>query len=238
MAHDRGRADEDRGFLARAGDEVRSWFGDEQAGRRQAFDRGEHYDPRQYGGDTRPDPDRSSRGVQNWGQSSDARSRDEGGRGGYGPQHGRGGFQGDYGGGSSQGGFGGRGDWDEHSSSPRGSSAHHDPHYLDWRNRQIADLDRDYHEYRQERQQSFHQDFSTWRQNRSGSRQTNRGQGASTRAAETVRPSDMAGGNAGAPVSPAASGGKYAGEPGPAGIRGENHQDPLRVDENADPNRA
>ena len=38
---------EDRGFFARAGDEVRSWFGDEDAERRRAAD--ERYDQRYYG---------------------------------------------------------------------------------------------------------------------------------------------------------------------------------------------
>ena len=183
MAHDR-YGHEDRGLMGRAGDELRSWFGDDDAERRQARERGEG-------------------GVQSWGQA-----QDEPGRGHYGAER------------------GGR--------EPGSRRPHHDPHYHDWRERQIAALDRDYDEYRRERQQQFHQDFSTWRSNR----QTERGRGASTRAAESVRPSDMAGGNAGVPVSPAAAGTSYAGEPGPAGIRGENHMDPVRVDENADPSKA
>ena len=56
----------------------------------------------------------------------------------------------------------------------------------------------------------------------------------STRAAETGRPSDMAGGDAGRTSSLQAAGGKYAGEPGPAGTKGENHMDPLIEDEDAD----
>lgn len=59
------------------------------------------------------------------------------------------------------------------------------------------------------------------------------GEGASSRAAETARPSDMAGGDAGRPSGPDASDGKYAGEPGPAAFRGENHMDPLREDKDA-----
>ncbi len=42
---------EDRGFLARAGDEVRSWFGDDEAERRREADA--RYDERAYGGDER-----------------------------------------------------------------------------------------------------------------------------------------------------------------------------------------
>ena len=48
-------------------------------------------------------------------------------------------------------------------------------------------------------------------------------------------PSDMPGGNSAQPGSQSVAGTKYAGEPGPAGTRGENHMDPLRVDEDADP---
>jgi hypothetical protein len=45
---------DERGFVSRAGDEVRSWFGDEDAGRRRALDRRydeyyEGYDPDYYG---------------------------------------------------------------------------------------------------------------------------------------------------------------------------------------------
>lgn len=184
MANDRYR-NEERGFVGRAGDELRSWFG----------------------GDS--DADRSGRGVQSWSQA-----QDEPGRGHYGAEQ------------------GGRYTGQQHQE--HGRSRHPDPHYHDWRERQIAALDRDYDEYQRERQQQFHQDFSTWRSNR----QTERGSGASTRAAESVRPSDMAGGNAGRPTSPAAAGTDYAGEPGPAGIKGENHMDPVRVDENADPSKA
>ena len=54
------------------------------------------------------------------------------------------------------------------------------------------------------------------------------GDASSDRAAETGRPSDMAGGNASQPSSPDQAGGRYAGEPGPAGTRGENHMDEVR----------
>jgi hypothetical protein len=52
-----------------------------------------------------------------------------------------------------------------------------------------------------------------------------------------AQPSDMPGGNSDQAVSPSASGSKYAGEPGPAGVRGENHMDPLKVDNDADPRK-
>lgn len=240
---------EDRGFLGRTADEVRSWFGDDEAEHRQARERGEpsggssDYGRRSVGDYPRGYGGSAGQGAQSWNQAQDEPGRghygaEQGGRytgqrQGYGREHGTGGFQGDYRGGSGQGGFGGRGDdqGGRQSFSDRGH--HHDPHYLEWRERQIAELDRDYHDYQQERARQFHQDFSTWRQNR----QMQRGAGASTRAAESVRPSDMAGGNAGQPTGPQAQGGQYAGEPGPAGIRGENHMDPLKVDETADPSK-
>jgi hypothetical protein len=47
----------------------------------------------------------------------------------------------------------------------------------------------------------------------------------------------MPGGASDQAVSPSVSGSKYAGEPGPAGVRGENHMDPLKVDKDADPRK-
>ncbi|WP_294195287.1 DUF2171 domain-containing protein [uncultured Sphingomonas sp.] len=86
---------EDRGFFARAGDEVRSWFGDEDAERRREADN--RYDERYYQQQGRHDRD------------------------------------GDY---------------------------HH------WRSGQIAALDRDYDEYRQENRSRFENEFSTFRTER------------------------------------------------------------------------
>ena len=42
-----------------------------------------------------------------------------------------------------------------------------DDHYRSWRDRQLAELDRDYEDYCREREQKFHSDFDTWRQSRS-----------------------------------------------------------------------
>ncbi|WP_448663404.1 DUF2171 domain-containing protein [Sphingomonas sp. CJ20] len=86
------RPDDDRGFFERAGDEVRSWFGDEEAERRR--ERDARYDA-QYGGD-----------------------RDG------------------------------------------------DGHYSSWRRQRIAELDRDYDEYRRENAQRFHNEFTGWRTER------------------------------------------------------------------------
>ena len=97
---DQGRSsrdrDDDRGFLARAGDEVRSWFGDEEAERRRERD-------------ARLD-------EQRW-------------------------------------------------------STHHDHDYHNWRQGQIAALDRDYDEYRRENRSKFEREFSSWRTNRQTQRQ-------------------------------------------------------------------
>ncbi len=98
---------DDRGFIARAGDEVRSWFGDDAAERRREADA--RYDERSYG-------------------NSDNRS------------------------------FGNR------ASNP------HDDHYHSWRSTQIAALDRDYDEYRNENRSKFENEFSSWRTERQGQR--------------------------------------------------------------------
>jgi hypothetical protein len=48
----------------------------------------------------------------------------------------------------------------------RREAAAHDPHYADWRHRQMAELDRDYDEYRRENQTRFDREFSDWRARR------------------------------------------------------------------------
>jgi len=88
---------EDRGFFQRAGDEVRSWFGDDDAERRREADA--RYDERSYG------------------------------------------------------------------------SGRHDEDYHGWRSSQIAALDRDYDEYRQENRSRFEKEFATWRTGRQGQRE-------------------------------------------------------------------
>ena len=90
---------DDRGFLARAGDEVRSWFGDDDAERRRELDQR----------------------------------------------------------------------YDERTARQQGSH-HSDEHYGSWRRSQIAALDRDYDEYRQENATRFENEFSTWRTDRQGQR--------------------------------------------------------------------
>ena len=48
---------------------------------------------------------------------------------------------------------------------------HHDPHYHEWRSRQIEQLDRDYDEYRREHQSRFDREFGEWRDRRGRQRQ-------------------------------------------------------------------
>lgn len=87
----------------------------------------------------------------------------------YGREHRYGGFQGDYSrSGREQGGFGGLGDY---QSGRKSFSANPDEHYRSWRDRHMAELDRDYEDYCREREQQFHQDFDTWRGQREGNRQ-------------------------------------------------------------------
>lgn len=90
---------DDRGFIARAGDEVRSWFGDDEAERRR---------------------------------EQDAR-------------------------------------WDERDERTR-ALHERDDHYQHWRRNQIAALDRDYEEYRQENRSKFDTEFGAWRTERQGQR--------------------------------------------------------------------
>ena len=166
----------DRGFFERAGDEVASWFGDEEAERRRREDmrtRGNEDDywrrQRTIGDDDQNRYDRQ------------ARFRDEGYRRPY---------TGRFAGRSS---FGGDDRFDRGSPPERGwserwdrspqreftgmaatgsaGSQSHDPHYSEWRRRQIDALDRDYDEYRREHQNRFENEFSGWRTQRQGKRQ-------------------------------------------------------------------
>lgn len=137
---------QDRGFMARAGDEVRSWMGDERAQRRRELD--QRFDEREGGG------------SQNWGgQDRGGGDRDEsearypGGVRGYSNQRGPT-FQ--------------DGEWIGTGSGwARGSD---EDDYGSWRRQQIESLDRDYDEYRRENRQRFHSEFENWRTERQGQR--------------------------------------------------------------------
>ena len=53
-----------------------------------------------------------------------------------------------------------------------------DDHYRSWRDRQMAQLDRDYADYCREREQQFHSDFDSWRRNRPANSQLGSGSNA------------------------------------------------------------
>ncbi len=138
-----GGSDE-RGFFDRAGDEVRSWFGNDDAERRRERDDRDNYGAQGarggYGERSRQDYSRGyARDVE--------RSRGE----------------------HEDGFFDRVGRWFE-GEAPRGggSAARDDDHndYHGWRTRQIADLDRDYHEYRQENRKRFEDEFGEFRNRR------------------------------------------------------------------------
>jgi len=166
---DREDDDRDRGFFERAGDEVASWFGDDDAERRR------REDMRRFGDDEGWRRQRSSGGDDdNSRYDRQARFRDEGSRRPYtGRYFGRRGFGEDQ-----DRGFGSDRGWSQDRWTPerqRGfsgaASGLHDPHYSEWRQRQLDELDRDYDDYRRENQSRFESDFGDWRTARQGKRQ-------------------------------------------------------------------
>lgn len=128
---------EHRSFFDRIGDEVRSWFGDEEAERRREYDEQMHHS---YLESYRIGfaPPGGAVGLRGYGPMT------------Y-PQTGA------------------------LSSRPPHPYVQHDREYdLEyqvWRERQMAALDRDYEEYRRERQQQFEENFGGWRKKRSAQRQ-------------------------------------------------------------------
>ena len=174
----------DRGFFERAGDEISSWFGDDEAERRREMDE------RSGGRESRDDGRRPYRNQDERG----ARFRDEPQRRPYrgrppersemnrdpgrrGPDFDRDQgasyrpMTGDYGRASSE-------RYEREPTSRAGGSAAaagvtaaHDRHYSEWRQRQIDEIDRDYDDYRREHQSKFESDFSNWRSTRQGKRQ-------------------------------------------------------------------
>lgn len=163
---DRDDDRDDRGFFDRAGDEVASWFGDEEAERRRREDaRFARSDdegwrrPRAFMSD-----DEYSRYDRN------PRFRDEGPRRPYtGRFQGRGSFGDDD---RFERGFSpDRWTPDRQREFTGTASGLHDQHYSEWRRRQLDELDRDYDDYRRENQARFESDFATWRNTRQGKRQ-------------------------------------------------------------------
>jgi hypothetical protein len=192
---DRGPGEE-RGFFERAGDEVASWFGDEEAERRRREDQrmeeryGRDEDRGRYFGRDRDrfnrsrfdrDEDRnlfsrsSYRGTGGEGHSSRAWSGPEPSDRGYSQSGGvfaaggapRGGFEHEYRGNTWQAREPQVFDETRRSAYFTGDRGRNlDPHYHSWRQRQLDELDRDYDDYRRENQARFEDDFGDWRQRR------------------------------------------------------------------------
>jgi hypothetical protein len=204
--------EDERGFFERAGQELKSWFSDDddrddqrtrsswdrdqnrgygsaQSGRDRDRAYGSGSDARSsfggmaqggYGrfGSSERGQDRSygpSRGAGEWRSMSDrdrssfgdrsiSRGRDHAqswGEANRGPSNwDRGTDDGSYG--YSSGMSGTLGGFGNQTSFGSGQ----DDHYRSWRDRQLAELDRDYDDYCREREQQFHSDFDSWRRSR------------------------------------------------------------------------
>jgi hypothetical protein len=168
---DYGRRDygdrDERGFIERAGDEIRSWFGDDDDDRDRSFrgDRDEMMRRRRgretggFFGRDRGDDD---------GFFSDRRVRAPQGDRDYRPMTGDYGRARDMGRDDSQ---WGRDPYRRTSFARSSERSGLDPHYDQWRSRQLDELDRDYDEYRRENQSRFESEFGTWRERRQQKRQ-------------------------------------------------------------------
>jgi hypothetical protein len=143
---------DERGWFERAGDEIASWFGDDDSERRRHSDpRGE----RSYGRENYRDSDRfdtrSDYRSSSWGEAPRAQGFFAAG----GPNRSR--FSEES----------GRFDRDDRFSSRDSfGSRNYDPHYSTWRKRQMDELDRDYDEYQRENQSRFEDEFRGWREKR------------------------------------------------------------------------
>jgi hypothetical protein len=179
--YDRGRR-EDRGFFDRAGDEIASWFGDEDAERRRREDERMN---RGWSGQRDIDRDRDWNRDRDWDRNRSswrgsegrfnrpASDRDYRGYGGYDRDFGASGYG--YGGGygyssGTYGGFGagtdrgyGSGDFGREYEGRDRDRDYHDRNYHAWRQRHLDELDRDYDDYRSENQERFENDFASWR---------------------------------------------------------------------------
>ncbi len=175
----------ERGFFERAGDEISSWFGDDDNGRRGGNDgrsaQREERDRHDEGRRGFPSPDMRDR--------SDRQDRDRRPYSGRPPEHDmdrRPDTDRDHGYRPMTGDYSRSAEFARHpsdreqgaprfasggSSSGHGATAAHDRHYAEWRQRQIDQIDRDYEEYRHEHQSKFESDFSNWRSTRQSKRE-------------------------------------------------------------------
>ena len=192
---DRDRSDRDRGdrgWFERAGDEIASWFGDEDGDGRRGRPDGQrfrsHGDQDRQGwfgdaqsaqrgrGSERDHGDRWNRsgtesggsGTSFTGSDSDLERYERQARwrdeGYRRPYTGRSTGRQDFGGERDRGGRPYRPMTGDYGRSERGGM--HDRHYDEWRARQMDQLDRDYDDYARENQSRFEDDFSSWRERR------------------------------------------------------------------------
>ena len=187
----RGRRDE-RGFFERAGDEIASWFGDDDAERRrdrdQRDDPGRRWSPQGsrfgrddrdfgrdrsfFGRDEQRDHDRFRERGRDYRPMTGDYSRHESEQFFSASGVGRGSGDRDRDFDRSQSPWGrdeyrrtsraGTSDWSDRSRHDRES----DPHYRGWRDRHMSELDRDYDDYRRENQSRFESEFGSWREKR------------------------------------------------------------------------
>ncbi len=149
----REQGDDERGVFERAGDEVRSWFDDDRDGRPQRRDPSSHAGGHHsmsrmaFGADHEEDRGAGSRPYRGGEYRGGGGGRSRYGRATYG--------------GSNPG-------QDTFAASGDAARRHDDEHghYRSWRDEQVARLDRDYDEYRREREDQFHSDFDQWRTRR------------------------------------------------------------------------
>ena len=131
---------EDRGFFERAGDEIASWFGEDDAERRRRQDQ-------RFEGRDRGFRDRGWERSEGRGFSAGDRDFNPSWRNRYRRDRDR--------------------EEAERGRSWRDEpSRNFDPHYHSWRSRQMDELDRDYDDYRRENQSRFESDFGNWRERR------------------------------------------------------------------------
>ncbi len=185
-----GRHNE-RGFFERAGDEVASWFGDDEAERRRREDQRFSERERGSGRDWRGEDHRGGysgdrgRHDRDYDRSRSSRFFSDDDRGsfsrasyrGYGGEGGRtrstwgteatGGAPGvERGYEPELGGYTVSEGLNAPADYPRIRPLGFDPHYDSWRRRELDRLDHDYDEYRRERQAEFESDFGSWRERR------------------------------------------------------------------------
>lgn len=163
------RQDDDRGFFDRAADEMRAWFGDDEADRRRHRDHdGYHFhgapESDMPGWDRPGDGYNARSGSYYGGPGGRTAGRDVGRTGGdhYGARTSSGQGQGGYG--AYGGGMSTRSAPDRNAR--QGGGHLYDENYHNWRAEQMSRFDQEYEEFRRHRHERFAGEFEEWRNNR------------------------------------------------------------------------